>query len=117
MDDVIDAEVERKMLMEKEKELLAKLDSAGGAGDDAKLSVQAKREKLQQQNGTEANAAFDKDLKELDELYERLQGLGSDSAEARAAMILSGLQFSPDMQSSPISRYAHQSQMRGEPTL
>lgn len=114
---VIDADVERKMLMEKEKELLAKLDSAGGAGNDEKLSVQAKREKLQQQNGKEANAAFDKDLKELDELYERLQGLGSDSAEARAAMILSGLQFSPDMQSSAISRYAQQNQMKGEPKL
>ena len=43
------------------------------------------------------------DLKELDGLYARLQILSADSAEARAAMILSGLQFTIGMQQGPIS--------------
>lgn len=49
------------------------------------------------------NAEFDADLKRLDEVYERLQILGSDSAESRASTILSGLQFTPAMQKGPTS--------------
>ena len=115
---VIDADVERKMLLEQETKLLAKLESVQGSssknsngGDDEKLSLQAKREKLSQAAAAD-NAAFDKDLKELDEVYQRLQGLGSDAAEARAAMILSGLQFTPEMQSAPISSLSGGWQMR-----
>jgi ATP-binding cassette, subfamily F, member 3 len=105
---VIDSDVERTMLMQQEKDLLAKLEGASDV--DEKLSLQAKREKLLQ--GKENNAAFNDDLKKLDEVYERLQGLGSDSAEARAAMILSGLQFTPQMQSAPISSLSGGWQMR-----
>lgn len=39
----------------------------------------------------------------MKEIYERLQILGSDSAESRASTILSGLQFTPSMQSGPTS--------------
>ena len=39
----------------------------------------------------------------MKEIYERLQILGSDSAESRASTILSGLQFTPAMQSGPTS--------------
>lgn len=102
---VIDADVERKMLLDKEKELLAKLENAQGSGggpvSEEKQTVEQKRAKWQ--NEKISNAEFDKFLKELDEVYQRLQGLGSDAAEARAAMILSGLQFTPEMQTANIS--------------
>ena len=116
---VIDADVERTMLLQEEKELLAKLEGAEAAEDDSKLSVQAKREKLlkgakaaDNNNNNHTNANFEKDLKELDEVYERLQSLGSDAAEAKAAMILSGLQFTPEMQSAAITSLSGGWQMR-----
>jgi len=46
---------------------------------------------------------FANDLKRLDEVYARLSVIGADAAEARASMILSGLQFTPEMQSGPLS--------------
>ena len=107
---VIDSDVERTMLMQQEKDLLAKLEGAADVAADEKLSLQAKREKLLQ--GKDGTSSFNADLKKLDELYERLQQLGSDSAEARAAMILSGLQFTPQMQYSPISSLSGGWQMR-----
>lgn len=109
MQAVIDADVERKMLLQQEKDLLKKLDSADDNDTADKLSLQAKREKLAAKDN---NKEFEQDLKELDEVYQRLQGLGSDSAEARAAMILSGLQFSQQMQESPISSLSGGWQMR-----
>lgn len=103
LDAVLKSDLERNMLLEKEKELLAKLEQAGGSAeeDDSHLSIEEKRKKLA------ANASdmktMEADLKELDSLYARLQMLSADSAEARAAMILSGLQFTHAMQSGPIS--------------
>jgi len=110
---VIDADVERTMLLQEEKELLAKLedqDTSGDAAGDTKLSVQAKREKLLAAKSN--NADFEQDLKDLDEVYQRLQALGSDAAEARAAMILSGLQFTTEMQVAPIKSLSGGWQMR-----
>ena len=43
------------------------------------------------------------DSKRLTEIYGRLAIIGSTSAEARAAAILNGLQFSGEMQALPIS--------------
>ena len=103
LDAVLQADLERNLLVDREKELVAKLDQAGGGSDepDANLSFEEKRKKLV------ANAAdmqvMEKDLKELDAIYARLQILSADSAEARAAMILSGLQFTLAMQAGPIS--------------
>jgi len=104
LDAVLQSDLERNMLLEREKKLHAKLEQAGGngGGDDSNLTIEEKRKKLA------ANAAADMksmeaDLKELDNLYARLQMLSADSAEARAAMILSGLQFTHSMQSGPIS--------------
>mgnify|MGYP005847213761 CR=1 FL=1 len=113
---VIDADVERKMLLDREKELSAKLESAQGASSGAaeaseeKMTLEEKRARWQKDKID--NAEFDKDLKELDEVYQRLQGLGSDAAEARAAMILSGLQFTPEMQTGPIKALSGGWQMR-----
>jgi len=103
LDAVLQSDLERNMLVDREKELVTKLEKAGGSGEetDSKLSFEEKRKKLT------ANASdmktMEKDLKELDAIYARLQVLSADSAEARAAMILSGLQFTLDMQSGPIS--------------
>ena len=49
------------------------------------------------------DSKFSGDLKRLDEIYARLDIIGGDGAEARASMILSGLQFSPKMQRGPTS--------------
>ena len=100
---VMEADVERNTLLEEEKELVAKLE--GGGASDGNLSgadVKAKLEKLKS-NGKNGDDSFNTDLKRLDEIYERLQILGSESAESRASTILSGLQFTPSMQSGPTS--------------
>lgn len=99
---VLNSDLERNMLLEREKELLAKLEQAGSADDDStNLSIEEKRKRISA-NAVEMKT-MEADLKELDNLYARLQMLSADSAEARAAMILSGLQFTPSMQNGPIS--------------
>ncbi|GAX23933.1 ATP-binding cassette, subfamily F, member 3 [Fistulifera solaris] len=95
---VLDSDIERNELMQQEKELLAKLEQAG---DEGGLSLQDRRKKLTEQS-TEMKE-LSGDLKKLDQIYARLQVLSSDSAEARASMILSGLQFTHQMQTAPIS--------------
>lgn len=116
---VISADVERTMLLQEEKELLAKLEGAGAGvvGEDGgKLSVEARREQLLRGKDAAASgngdSSFDNDLKELNEVYQRLQALGSDSAESKAAMILSGLQFTPEMQAAAITSLSGGWQMR-----
>ena len=100
-DAVLQSDVERMSLLQQEKELLAKLESDGG---DEALSLQEKRKKLSEKaNDGGGMAELNADLKKLDHIYARLQVLSSDSAESRAAMILTGLQFTPEMQKSPIS--------------
>jgi energy-coupling factor transporter ATP-binding protein EcfA2 len=119
MQAVLESDVERTVLLKAEKDLLAKLDQAGtvaaaaapeeNSNSNKTLTLQEKRKKLadEAQQSDAANAAewqaMAADLKRLDEVYARLQVLGSDSAEARAAMILSGLQFTPQMQTAPLS--------------
>jgi ATP-binding cassette subfamily F protein 3 len=92
---VLQADVERNSLLETEKELLAKLEQVSGA-EDATLTVEEKRLKYSKQS--ENMKDFEADLKQLNDIYARLQLLGADSAEARVAMILSGLQFTLKMQ-------------------
>mmetsp|Transcript_5236 Transcript_5236/g.11489 ORF Transcript_5236/g.11489 Transcript_5236/m.11489 type:complete len:794 (-) Transcript_5236:362-2743(-) len=100
---VMDADVERNTLMEEEKELLKRLEKEGGRDVDA-VDIKEKLNKLKARSkAEEADEEFNADLKRLDEVYERLQIIGSDSAESKAAMILTGLQFTPEMQSGPTS--------------
>lgn len=109
---VLDADVERTALMQEEQDLLKRLEkvqgsnaSAGSSNSSAvgdAASVQEKRAKLLQAAAT-ADANFSADLKRLDEVYARLEVLRADAALSRAAMILSGLQFSPEMQNGPTS--------------
>ena len=77
---VLSADVERSALLEKEKELNEKLRVSS---DDA----------------AEAQGIMD----EMSELNERMQQIGVSTAESRAAMILSGLQFSEEMQNASTS--------------
>lgn len=97
---VLQSDVERNSLLKQEKDLLAKLE--GDAEDENEtLTVEEKRKRFL--NKSDDLKDFAADLKKLDEVYARLQLLGADSAEARVAMILSGLQFTPSMQTSPMS--------------
>ena len=45
----------------------------------------------------------EKDQKRLTDIYARLDIIGANNAEARARLILNGLQFTPEMQSGPVS--------------
>ncbi len=77
---VLSADVERNSLLEKEKELNEKL-------------------RVSSDNAAEQQAI----MNEMSELSERMQQIGVATAESRAAMILSGLQFSDEMQHAPTS--------------
>lgn len=102
---VMDADVERNTLIEEERKLLVRLEGDGVGKKDSGAAIKEKLAKLKARSadGNDADASFNADLKRLDEVYERLQILGSDSAEGRASTILSGLQFTPSMQSGPTS--------------
>ncbi|CAL9030493.1 unnamed protein product [Prunus brigantina] len=80
---VLNTDVERTQLMEEEARLLAK------------------QRELEFEESTEtSNGAIDKDAigRRLQEIYKRLEFIDADSAESRAASILAGLSFSPEMQ-------------------
>lgn len=77
---VLSSDVERNGLIEQEKSLLQK-----------------------QQDMAETDPEFSKVNNELAMVYDRLSQIGADRAESRAAAILSGLQFTTEMQQAPIS--------------
>ena len=81
---VMDADVERNTLIAEEKELLGRLEGGESGGDD-KDAAAATKERLER---LKAEGKADD---------------GSDSAESRASVILSGLQFTPAMQCGPTS--------------
>lgn len=99
---VLQSDVERNFLLQAEKEILSKLEAAGEVSDPNQ-TIEEKRKKIidSSQEG-KSIVELHNDLKKLDHIYARLQALGSDSAQSRAAMILSGLQFSPEMQQKPV---------------
>mmetsp|Transcript_15455 Transcript_15455/g.38466 ORF Transcript_15455/g.38466 Transcript_15455/m.38466 type:complete len:836 (-) Transcript_15455:84-2591(-) len=111
MDAVLQSDIERNHLLEQEKELLAKLDAAGDASRDdseqEEMTVEQKRKKLLASAGKDKEddgmAELNSNLKQLDAVYGRLQALGNDNVQSRAAMILSGLQFSPERQHQPVA--------------
>jgi ATP-binding cassette subfamily F protein 3 len=74
---VLESDVERNTLLAKEKEL---------------------QNQLGEENG--GSAAIDKIMQQLEEVNERLNIIGAHSAEGRAASILSGLQFTDEMQAA-----------------
>jgi ATP-binding cassette, subfamily F, member 3 len=76
---VLESDVERNLLLEKEKVLLLEQSTAS----DSKRSQEI--------------------VAELTDVYERMELIGVQSAESRAAQILSGLQFTEEMQKSSTS--------------
>jgi ATP-binding cassette subfamily F protein 3 len=97
---VLEADIELQTLLNEEKELLARLENQEEPDLDASVATSQEEQKKLEAN---ANAAkFGEDMKALKDVYERLKLLSSDTAEVRAATILTGLQFSPDMQTAPI---------------
>lgn len=95
---VLEADVERQILLKQEKELLSRLEADPEAATE--LSVEERKKKLAE--AQQKDGEFAEDLKQLNEVYERLQALNADTATTRAATILSGLQFTPAMQEAPI---------------
>ena len=77
---VLSADVERNALLEKEKELAEKM-------------------RISTDNAADQQAIMD----EMSELSERMTQIGVHTAESRAATILSGLQFSDEMQQASTS--------------
>lgn len=98
---VVESDAERNALLQEEQALLSELEAEHG--DSSGTTVQEKRQKLQSKATSDDNTDFQTKLKRLDKVYARLQVVGSDAAEARAATILSGLQFTPEMQAGPTS--------------
>lgn len=106
---VMDADVERNTLIDEETKLLQRLEGEGVKTEGG--SVKAKLDTLKAQtkdvvassDNADSTSSFNADLKRLDEVYERLQILGSDTAESRASTILFGLQFTTAMQKGPTS--------------
>lgn len=74
---VLESDVERNSLLAREKELENKLKSSDTSKDIENL------------------------MKEMEEVQERLNLISANSAEARAASILTGLQFTEEMQKAP----------------
>lgn len=111
---VLESDAERNALLAKEKEILTRLEGSNSAtaaaaaestdGGAADGSLTKKREGLNKRLQDKSDDdAFNTDLKELDKVYARLNNLSADSAESRAAQILSGLQFTTEMQMGPTS--------------
>ncbi|KAM5571239.1 ABC transporter F family member 3 [Rosa sericea] len=80
---VVNTDIERSQLLEEEARLLA----------------QQRELELEEEAG-KSNGEIDKDAigLRLQEVYKRLEFIDADSAESRAASILAGLSFSPEMQ-------------------
>lgn len=80
---VLNTDIERTQLLEEEAHLLA-----------------LQRELDFEETTEKSNGSIDKDAiaQRLQEIYKRLELIDADSAEARAASILAGLSFSPEMQ-------------------
>ena len=106
---VMEADVERNTLLAEEKELLKRLEASegqeNGTVEEDADNITKKRLQLQAKinDAAASDDSFAADLKRLDEVYARLSTLSADSAESRAATILSGLQFTPEMQAGPTS--------------
>ena len=101
LDTVLAADVERNGLLQEEREIVTRLE---GENEHESSVPESSAEKMSKLKDTLSNdKKFEADLKRLDEIYGRLAVIGSDNATTRAATILSGLQFSNEMQRGPTS--------------
>lgn len=100
LDTVLAADVERNGLLQEERDIVARLEGETNQNS----SVATSTEKIAQlKDNLNNDKEFEADLKRLDEIYGRLAVIGADNATTRAATILSGLQFSNEMQRGPTS--------------
>ncbi|KAL1340259.1 hypothetical protein HN51_026670 [Arachis hypogaea] len=92
---VLNADIERTQLLEEEAQLLAK------------------QRELEEKSG-QSNGEVHKDgiSQRLEEIYKRLELIDAYSAEARAASILAGLSFSPEMQKKATKTFSGGWRMR-----
>ncbi|GMI76431.1 susceptible to coronatine-deficient Pst DC3000 5, general control non-repressible 20 [Hibiscus trionum] len=86
---VLNSDIERTQLLQEEANLLAQ---------QRELDIEDENEN--EKSGKDLNGMPDKDAisQRLEQIYKRLEAIDADSAEARAASILAGLSFSPEMQ-------------------
>nr|KJB24171.1 hypothetical protein B456_004G131200 [Gossypium raimondii] len=84
---VLNSDIERTQLLQEEANLLARQKELDLEDENGK-------------SGEDLNGMPDKDaiLQRLEQIYKRLEVIDADSAESRAASILAGLSFSPEMQ-------------------
>ncbi|CAM8986700.1 unnamed protein product [Rhodiola kirilowii] len=98
---VLNTDIERIQLIEEEARLLAQ---------QRDLEMEAEAAKS---NG-DPNEVVSKDVisQRLEQIYKRLENIDADSAEARAASILAGLSFTPEMQQKPTKTFSGGWRMR-----
>ncbi|KAB1201147.1 ABC transporter F family member 3 [Morella rubra] len=98
---ILNTDIERTQLLQEEAHLVAQQRDLEFEETSAKG------------NG-ELNKVIDKDYiaQRLDEIYKRLELIDSDSAESRAASILAGLSFSPEMQKKATKTFSGGWRMR-----
>ena len=113
LDAVLEADVERTQLLHREQELTHKLEAIVPPAPEtsAIATITTAAADLPARAAVDTTAAFAAqgddlefahDMQELKEVYDRLQLLGADTAQSRASAILTGLQFTDDMQHAPI---------------
>ncbi|GFP84412.1 ABC transporter f family member 3 [Phtheirospermum japonicum] len=97
---VLNSDVERIQLLEEESRLLALQKETDPGGNSEKSNGEL--------NGVETTSVSQR----LEEIYKRLEFIDAYSAEARAASILAGLSFSPEMQNRPTKAFSGGWRMR-----
>ncbi|KAG9146939.1 hypothetical protein Leryth_005215 [Lithospermum erythrorhizon] len=98
---VLNSDVERIRLLEEESRLLASQREFDPEDKDEKSNGHL--------NG---DTEKDTDAQRLEEIYKRLEHIDAYSAEARAASILAGLSFTPEMQKKPTKAFSGGWRMR-----
>jgi len=93
---VLNSDVERAELLRREKDLLAKQQAMSASDDSASETAATSTSRAEE-------SQLQQIADELSEIYDRMSIIGAQSAESRAAAILSGLGFSEEMQSGPTS--------------
>ena len=88
---VMESDVERMMLLAQEQEILERQDKR--SEEDSEGAAES----------AEDAKAAEEDSEKLQKVYERLEAIGASSAEARARMILAGLQFTEEQANGPTS--------------
>lgn len=98
---VLNTDIERTQLLEEEARLIAQ---------QRELELE---DATRKSNG-EQNGMMDKDVmaQRLEEIYKRLDAIDAYSAESRAATILAGLSFSPEMQQKATKAFSGGWRMR-----